>query len=336
MIVSAWEKLQDKFPDIIYNNDNYNIIVKNILISPNNLLLYCCYGFPLDLMIDIILQRKFNKNKIYRTAHIWDKAIYYNENQNFIEIDLMNPDNIKNIDKLTNFLLHIVNTKSISLEKHLVILKHIDILYKNFYEFRILLERFSSNITFISSTHHISKIEMPIKSRYSSFRIPLFTFDEINYIYANYLDMSLNEIFAITKSRDIVKAIFITDNESRPDSNNLLTNSFINYNYPPFVEFIKNFNSKNIEEIRNLSFKCCQYNITISNIIEDFLKLIDDNNIYFNYKYPKLAKKYHLDYKNKLKMEIIKIGAEIDYLLSQTNKCKEPIYIEQLLCRLLI
>ena len=38
----------------------------------------------------------------------------------------------------------------------------------------------------------------------------------------------------------------------------------------------------------------------------------------------------------KLKMEIIKIGAEIDYLLSQTNKCKEPIYIEQLLCKLLI
>ena len=151
MIASAWEKLQDKFPEIILNNNNYNIIVKNILISPNNLLLFCSHGFPLDLLIDIILQRKFNKSKIYRTQHIWDKSIYYNENQNFIEIDLMNPDNIKNIDKLTNFLLHIVNTKSISFEKHLIILKHIDILNKNFYEFRILLERFSSNITFISS-----------------------------------------------------------------------------------------------------------------------------------------------------------------------------------------
>ena len=68
MIVSAWEKLQDKFPDIIYNNHKYNIIVKNILISPNNLLLYCCYGFPLDLMIDIILQRKFNKNNSFVIA----------------------------------------------------------------------------------------------------------------------------------------------------------------------------------------------------------------------------------------------------------------------------
>ena len=41
-------------------------------------------------------------------------------------------------------------------------------------------------------------------------------------------------------------------------------------------------------------------------------------------------------YKNKLKLEIISIGENIDYMLSQTNKCKEPIYIEQLLCQLLI
>ena len=42
------------------------------------------------------------------------------------------------------------------------------------------------------------------------------------------------------------------------------------------------------------------------------------------------------DIKKNLKYEIIKIGMEIDYLLSQTNKCKEPLYIENLLCQLLI
>tara|TARA_B100000795_G_scaffold268474_1_gene255502 strand:+ start:1968 stop:2981 length:1014 start_codon:yes stop_codon:yes gene_type:complete len=337
MIESAWEKLQEKFPDIICNNSKYEIILKNTLLSPNNVLLYCSHGFPIDLMIDVILMKKLNKNKLYRTQHIWDKCIYYNENQYFIEIDLMNPDNIKNIDKLTKFLLHIVNTKSINYSKHLIILKHIDLLYRNFYDFRILLERFSSNITFISSTHNISKIELPIRSRYISFRIPLFSFDEINDIYINYLDMSLNDSFALTRSRNIVKSIFITDNESLPGREFLLTNSFINYNYPPFIDFIKKFDKKNLEEIRNLSYKCCQYNITIKNIVEDFLKLVDDeNNIYFNYKYSKLAKKYHTDYKIKLKIEIIRYGSDIDYILSQTNKCKEPIYIEQLLCKLLI
>ena len=40
MIKSAWEKLQEKFPEIIRNNKIYNDIVKNILLSPNNLLLY--------------------------------------------------------------------------------------------------------------------------------------------------------------------------------------------------------------------------------------------------------------------------------------------------------
>lgn len=336
MIKSAWEKLQEKFPEIIRNNKIYNDIVKNILLSPNNLLLYCAYGFPIDLIIDAILIEKFKKINFYRTAHIWDKSIYYNENQDFIEIDLMNPDNIKNIDKLTKFLLHIVNTKNISLDKHLIILKHIDLLYRHYYEFRILLERFSNNITFISTTHHISKIETPIRSRYSLFRIPLFTFAEINDIYINYLDMSVNEYLALNETRDIVKCIFITDNESLPNQE-LITKTFVNYNYPPFVDFIKTFNAKNIDDIRNLSYKCCQYNISISKIIHDFIKLVDEEGEYLlKIKYPKIAKKNHTLYKNNLKKEIISIGADIDYMLSQTNKCKEPIYIEKLLCQLLI
>ena len=336
MIKSAWEKLQEKFPEIIRNKKIYNDIVTNILLSPNNLLLYCAYGFPIDLIIDTILIEKFKKNNFYRTAHVWDKSIYYYENQDFIEIDLMNPENIKNIDKLTKFLLHIVNTKNISLDKHLIILKHIDLLYRHYYEFRILLERFSNNITFISTTHHISKIETPIRSRYSLFRIPLFTFAEINDIYINYLDMSVNEYLASNETRDIVKCIFITDNESLPNKE-LITKTFVNYNYPPFVDFIKTFNAKKIDDIRNLSYKCCQYNISISKIIHDFIKLVDEEGEYLlKIKYPKIAKKNHKIYKNKLKLEIISIGENIDYMLSQTNKCKEPIYIEQLLCQLLI
>tara|TARA_Y100000385_G_scaffold56295_1_gene53912 strand:- start:2547 stop:3560 length:1014 start_codon:yes stop_codon:yes gene_type:complete len=337
MIESAWEKLQVKFPDIICNNKKYYDIVRNIILSPNNILVYCAYGFPIDLMIEVVLMQKFNKKKFYRTPHIWNKSIHYIENQYFIEIDLMNPENIKNIEKITNFLLHIVNAKSIDFNKHLIILKHINLLYRHYYEFRILLERFQNNITFIATTHHVSKIEMPILSRFRNFRIPLFSFEEIKDIYKNDLDMSINEYLAITKTRDIIKCIFITDNETRLNSKELITKSFINYNYPPFVNFVKTFNSKNLEEIRILSYKCCQYNITISKIIHDFIKLVDDDgDHYFNIKYPKIAKKNYKIYKDKLKMKIIEIGTNTDYMLSQTNKCKEPIYIENLLCQLLI
>jgi len=337
MIESAWSKLQEKFPEIICNNNKYNIIVKNILLSPNNILVYCAYGFPIDLMVDVVLMQKFNKTNFYRTPHVWDKSIHYNENQHFIEIDLMNPENIKNIEKLNNFLLHIVNTKSINLNKHLIILKNINLLNRHYYEFRILLERFSNNITFFATTHHISKIEAPILSRFRIFRIPLFSFEEITDIYKNYLDMSINEYLALTKTRDIIKCIFITDNESTPNSKELITKNFINYNYPPFVDFVKTFNPMNLEEIRNLSYKCSQYNITLLKITHDFIKLVDeDGDHYFNIKYPKIAKKNYKKYKDNLKMEIIEIGTNIDYMLSQTNKCKEPIYIENLLCQLLI
>ena len=60
------------------------------------------------------------------------------------------------------------------------------------------------------------------------------------------------------------------------------------------------------------------------------------NDIYLYYKYPKIAKKNINSTKNLLKIEIVKIGVEVQYMLAQTNKCREPIYIENLLCQLLI
>ena len=50
----------------------------------------------------------------------------------------------------------------------------------------------------------------------------------------------------------------------------------------------------------------------------------------------KIAKKNINSTKNLLKIEIVKIGVEVQYMLAQTNKCREPIYIENLLCQLLI
>ena len=68
MIESAWEKLQEKFPEIISNNKTYNDIVRNIILSPNNLLVYCAYGFPIDLMIDRSIECKNSKKTyFYRT-----------------------------------------------------------------------------------------------------------------------------------------------------------------------------------------------------------------------------------------------------------------------------
>jgi len=136
--MNNWNRLDEKFASIISDNYEYNILLNRILLSQNNTLLYSPLGFPIDLFSDLIIKKKFNiQNKIYRCEHIWDKALVYNENTHFIELDIMNPDNAKNMDKITPFLLHIIKHKNIGYEKHFIIIKNIDLLSKLYYDFRI-------------------------------------------------------------------------------------------------------------------------------------------------------------------------------------------------------
>jgi hypothetical protein len=258
----------------------------------------------------------------------------------------MNPENIKNIEKITSYLLHIIGSKNVKMKKHYIVIKHIDLLSELFCDFRIILEKYSHNVVFICTTHYITKLETPIKSRFSTFRVPLFTFEEIQDIFSNHLNISMNDYLLETKTRNLVKAIFISDIERHPSSGEILTKDFVEFNFPPFVEFIKNYNKNknNLDDIRGLSYKCCQYNVSILQIIQDFIKLVDYGTYYLNircshiqqYPHHKFDDAMKNNLKNNLKNEIIKIGMDIDYLLSQTNKCKEPLYIENLLCQLLL
>jgi hypothetical protein len=342
MIKNNWDKLEEVFPLIIDNNNRYKLILKHILISlsSNNKLLYTPIGFPIDSFLNTLLIHFFNiKQHFNNTEHIWEKCITYNENQYYIDIDLMNPENIKNIEKITSFLLHIISSKNVKMKKHYIVIKHIDLLSSLFCDFRIILEKYSHNVVFICTTHYITRLEPPIKSRFSTFKIPLFTFEEIQNIFSNYLNISMNDYLFETKPRNIVKALFISEIERHPSSSEVLTKEFVEYNFPPFVDFIKDYNKNknNLDDIRMLSYKCCQYNISILQITQDFIRLVDLGTYYINIRY-NLSENIinDIDIKKNLKCEIIKIGTDIDYLLSQTNKCKEPLYIENLLCQLLL
>ena len=343
MIKTNWDKLEEVFPDIINTNKRYKLILDNILLSSNNKLLYTPVGFPIDIYLNTLLIKIFDiKAPFNKTEHTWDKSITYIENQYYIDIDLMNPENIKNIEKITSYLLHIIGSKNVKMKKHYIVIKHIDLLSELFCDFRIILEKYSHNVVFICTTHYITKLETPIKSRFSTFRVPLFTFEEIQDIFSNHLNISMNDYLLETKTRNLVKAIFISEIERHPSSGEILTKDFVEFNFPPFVEFIKNYNKNknNLDDIRGLSYKCCQYNVSILQIIQDFIKLVDYGTYYLNIRCSHIQQYPHHIFddtmKNDLKNEIIKIGMDIDYLLSQTNKCKEPLYIENLLCQLLL
>jgi hypothetical protein len=95
----------------------------------------------------------------------------------------------------------------------------------------------------------------------------------------------------------------------------LIMDDFIKFNYPPINNLVKS--KYDLYDIRQFSYKLSQFNLSISDIILDLLKIYENSD-------------------NDKKMEIIRIGAEIDYLLTISNKGREPIFIENLLCQILI
>ncbi len=312
--ITYWDLLEKNFKNIIYNNSYLYIKYKFLINNDKNILLYCVYGFPLDILIDQALKEKYNINFINKTECVWEKNVIYYENKFFIELDLMNPSIPKDYSFLTKFILHILKNKNIINKKHLIIIKHINLLKDYYSVFKILLESFSNNAYFICTTYFISTIEQAIASRFTSIRIPLFKNNEIIDIFSNYFYKPLNINLINNNNRNLILAIFIASVEDKEP--HLITYDFCNFNYPPLYDFIKNFkkNSYNINNIRNISYNCFQYNIKISQIIDDILKIIPSKN----------------------KANIIKIAADLEHKLILTNKGREPIYIECLLSQLLL
>jgi len=307
--MTLWNNYCMNFNEIITNIDEYNKILKFSINYNYNLLFYSTYGFPFDLFIDEIIRQKFNISQIYRKESWWNKSIIYNENQYFFEIDLNNPNMNKKFKDLTEMLLFIIKSKCINKQKHLIIIKNIDKLNEYFFSFRIILEHYYNNCYFICTTHQISKIENPIKSRFFMFRFRLFTNQEIQWIFKEYLKTSLNSSLIKNNCRNIIFAIFIGQIEINEPL--LISDDLCNLTYPPLKDFLKS--KYDLNDIRQISYKYSQYGLDIKDLVMDLM--------YIN-KYPKTL--------------IINKGILLESLLIQSNKGREPIYLETLLTQLLI
>jgi len=308
--MSLWNNFKNNFKNIIANINEFNIILNAYAKIDHNLLLFSYIGFPIDLFIDEIIKLRFNIINLNKKELIWNKNIIYYENQYFLEIDLNNPNMPNDYKFLTDMILFIIKNRPMINNKHLIVIKNIDKLDEYAYAFRIILERYYNNVYFICSTNKISKIETPIKSRFSLIRLRLFTIEEIEAIFHHYFNYQ-NKIKIL--SRNIIFNIFLLQvyiNEPL-----LITEEFCKFNYPPIDAFVKS--KYDLTDIRQIAYKLSQFNLSVVEIVKDLLKIYEN-------------------YDNNKKMKIIKIGAEIDYLLSISNKGREPIFIENLLCQILI
>ena len=304
--MTLWNKFKNNYKNIIDDIIDYKKIFDNYIDYEYNILFYSCIGYPIDLFIDELLKTKFNIKNLNKKELIWNKNIIYYENQYFLEIDLNNPNVSNNYSYLADMILFIINNKPIfNNKKHLIILKNIDKFNEYAFAFRIILERFNNNVYFICTTNKISKIESSIKSRFTFITLRLFRIDEIIMIFKKYLEIKETNII----NRNIIFNIFLE--QVKINEPHLISYEFCNFNYPPIVKFVDS--KYDLNDIRQLSYKLSQYNLSILDITMDLIKLN----------------------KNKT-LEIIKIASDIDYLLSISNKGREPIYIENFLCQILI
>jgi hypothetical protein len=306
--MSLWIKFKNNFRNIIGDIPEFNIVFEKYTYYEYNLLLYSYLGYPIDLFIDELIKLKFNIQNLNKKELIWNKNVPYYENQYFFEIDLNNPNIPNDYSFLTEMILFIIKNKPVISNKHLIILKNIDKLGDYAFAFRIILEKFYNNVYFICTTHKISKIESPIKSRFSLIRLRLFTENEINKIFNKYLETSL----IISNNRNIIFCIFIS--QVKINEPQLITTDFCEFNYPLIKKFLDS--KYDLYDIRQFSYKLSQYNLSIMDITRDFMKIYKNDN-------DKLIK-------------LINIAADVDYILTISNKGREPIYIENFLCQILI
>jgi DNA polymerase III delta prime subunit len=313
--MSLWQEFSKNFKNIINDIEEYNKILNFAVNYNNNMLFYSQSGFPFDLFIDEVIKEKFKTTQIYRTENIWNKTIIYNENQYFLEIDLDNPMMPKKLNCLKDMLLFIIKTRSVNSDKHLIIIKNIDKLDEYFFAFRIILEKYHNNCYFICTSNHISKIENPIKSRFSLFRFRLFKNQEIQEIFLKYLNVKLNKFLITTDTnqgcRNIIFAIFIAQTEINEPL--LITEDFCKLNYPPLKKFLET--KYDLNDIRQLAYKYSQYDLNIKELTLDLLKL---------------------NKKKGRELLIINNSIKFEQLLLESNKGREPIFIEALLNQLLI
>jgi hypothetical protein len=294
--ISNFESILEFIP---YHANIINIL-SNELDKLSNILLYSPRGFPLDLIYITAFKKRFGIFK--KNPLIWDKDVQYNESPYFFEIDLSLPSQPKDLVKLTELIKHIANSSCIHFHKHIIVIKHIEFIINNnkSFDFRVLFERYSKNVLFICLTHHYSRLETPIKSRFISFRIPLLTTSQIVATFSK-LNLHFHPILQESQCRDLYFALYIHYLYIHQPSS--ITPQFCTYKCPNIALLP---NNPSIEDIREITHKISINDSSICDITSDLLLHTKNKHLF------------------------ISTAAHIEHLLVNTEFYRKPLYIEYL------
>lgn len=294
-----WQKFVYNFDNIIKSYPDYlnraNLILSS-LTSGCNVLVFSPVGFPLDLYLKFVATLKYST--FTKKECIYDRHVVYHETPHFIEIDFSHPSNRKVMDHVQSLIMTIVQTSCIHDTFHLIICKHVDLI-DDPHSFRVILERFNKNAKFLCTTTSLSKLEAPIKSRFFTIRVPLFTCQQIQEIMSQ-IGGQLDKM----QCRNIIKCIGLSDLHNNGHDISLVAT----YVYPPVRDFMVNKNYT-ILSIREFSNKVCSHGVPLPLFVQDLLMHVPESK----------------------KRSFIQYAAELEHMLVQTNGGRQPLYYELLM-----
>lgn len=304
-IEDAWTSFKasfDKYAPLLGCNKILRRLGETGFSACPNLLLYSPSSFPIELIWTHLLHSVYGP--FTTTVSDWEKDLIFSQSQYHFEINMALPTQTKNFNIISSFIKHVVSHKCIHNDRHIIVLSSIDRVFA--YEgatqaFKVLLERFSSNAIFICTTDVISQIEKPIVSRFVPVRVPCFTEEHIDSIFAD-LNIPIVEV-PPQQRRNIIYRMFAAYIPTKTKTTYV---PHIRYGF--LVDYFGE-SRPTIDQLRSLTQKLHSLDIVFSDLILDLTNILDVSK----------------------REAIIQLGAHTDHCIAQSNCNRKALYIEYFL-----
>lgn len=295
----AWDRFCAQFDEILSPCLPYHARLVQTLIQQDwgidcpNMLFYGATGFPISVLLDHMFRGKYGA--FTRTHHQIANSLDYYETQYFFEFDFQHPNFTRHSEECIELIQQIIRTPCIRGDRHIILLKNVDGVAQTAKQmFRVLLERYSKHALFICTTHIVSSLEPPLKSRFMMVRIPLAEEAEVRAIVTQ-----LGYPPPEHSSRNLYRTLLMME----------LDDQDTRFHYSGFAN--ATVAAPTLEGIRQMANKICQTNISFRNIVMDLLYFQKTD-----------AQRYQL----------IDLAAHLEHMLACTSGGRQVLYIERLLC----